>query len=37
WEGGQPETWCGDNIRSVAMVFGAVESAGRGERIEVNW
>jgi predicted dehydrogenase len=36
-EGGQPETWCGDNIRSVAMVFGAVESAGQGERIEVSW
>ncbi|MDP7131079.1 MAG: Gfo/Idh/MocA family oxidoreductase [Planctomycetota bacterium] len=36
-EGSKPETWCGDNIRSVAMVFGAVESAGRSERIEVKW
>jgi len=35
--GAQPETWCGDNIKSVAMVFGAVDSADRKERIEIKW
>jgi predicted dehydrogenase len=35
--GGQPETWCGDNIKSLAMVFAAVESAGRKERLKVTW
>ncbi len=30
-----PQTECHDNIKSLAMVFGAVESAGEGRRIEV--
>ncbi len=30
-----PETVCTDNIKSLAMVFGAVESAGRGARVEI--
>ena len=34
--GGQPETWCGDNIKSFSMVCGALESAGRRERIEIG-
>ena len=31
-----PETICTDNIKSLAMVFGAVESAGRGARVEIS-
>lgn len=34
--GEQPETWCGDNIKSLAMVFGAIESAEKDERVEMN-
>jgi predicted dehydrogenase len=33
--GRQPESWGGDNIRSLAMVCGAVESAGRKERVQI--
>jgi predicted dehydrogenase len=33
----QPETVCTDNIRSLAMVFGAIESATRGRRVPVRW
>lgn len=32
-EGRKAETDCADNIRSMAMVFGAVESARRGKKI----
>jgi predicted dehydrogenase len=33
--GGIPETECGDNIRSLAMVHGAIESARTGKRVEL--
>ena len=33
--GGTPETICSDNIKSLAMVFGAVESAESGQRVEI--
>ncbi len=32
--GSTPETTCTDNIKSLAMVFGAVESAETGRRVE---
>jgi len=35
--GKEPETVCTDNIRSLAMVFGAIESATRGRRVPVRW
>jgi predicted dehydrogenase len=35
-EGGLPETICTDNIRSLAMVFGAVESAESGRRVVIE-
>lgn len=35
--GTAPETICTDNIKSLAMVLGAVESAERGERVEIEW
>jgi predicted dehydrogenase len=35
--GKQPETICTDNIRSLAMVFGAVESATKGRRVTIRW
>ena len=31
-----PETICGDNIKSLAMVFAAIESAETGKRVEVK-
>ena len=34
--GGTPETICTDNIKSLAMVFGAIESADRGERVTIS-
>lgn len=34
--GGTPETICSDNIKSLAMVFGAVESAEAGQRVELE-
>ncbi|MBC7235165.1 MAG: Gfo/Idh/MocA family oxidoreductase [Chloroflexi bacterium] len=35
--GGAPETAAEDNIKSLAMVFGAIESARRGCRVEIRW
>jgi len=36
-ESGQaPETSCEDNIKSLAMVFGAVESAQKGQRVKIQ-
>jgi predicted dehydrogenase len=34
-EGSEPETSGRDNIRSLAMVFGAIESAEKGERVDI--
>jgi predicted dehydrogenase len=34
--GTQPLTHAGDNAKSLAMVFGAIESAGTGERVIIN-
>ncbi|PKA43356.1 Gfo/Idh/MocA family oxidoreductase (plasmid) [Rhizobium sullae] len=34
--GKRPETVSSDNIRSLAMVFGAIESARTGKRIEIS-
>jgi hypothetical protein len=31
-----PETYCADNIKSLAMVFGAIESSETGERVEIG-
>jgi len=33
--GKTPETICTDNIKSLAMVFGAIESAETGRRVEI--
>jgi predicted dehydrogenase len=35
--GGTPETVCSDNIKSLAMVFGAIESAREGREVKVEW
>jgi len=35
-DGETPETVCTDNIRSLAMVLGAIESAGTGQRVAVR-
>ena len=35
--GGVPETVCTDNIKSLAMVFAAVESAETGRPVPVRW
>jgi predicted dehydrogenase len=35
-EGGVPETAAADNIQSLAMVFGAIESAERGEAVRIE-
>lgn len=35
--GKTPETICTDNIKSLAMVLAAVESAGQGRPVEVKW
>lgn len=35
-EGMQPETVCTDNIKSLAMVFAAVESAEKGCRVSID-
>jgi predicted dehydrogenase len=32
-----PETICTDNIKSLAMVFGAIESAEQGQRVQIEW
>jgi len=34
--GGTPETACTDNIKSLAMVFGAIQSAQEGREIEID-
>ena len=34
--GSTPETICSDNIKSLAMVFGAIESAERGRPVEIT-
>lgn len=34
--GAPPQTECHDNIRSLAMVFAAIESSRRGERVPVE-
>ncbi len=34
--GRTPETVCSDNIHSLAMVFGAIESAETGRRVEIQ-
>ncbi|MBM4149190.1 MAG: Gfo/Idh/MocA family oxidoreductase [Lentisphaerae bacterium] len=35
-DGGTPETVCTDNIHSLAMVFGAIESAGKRRRVAIT-
>jgi len=35
--GGVPETICTDNIKSLAMVFGAIESSQIGKCVDVKW
>jgi predicted dehydrogenase len=35
--GGTPDTICTDNIKSLAMVFGAVESAETGRQVDIRW
>ena len=35
--GKQPQTECHDNIKSLAMVFAAIESSRRGRRVAVKW
>jgi predicted dehydrogenase len=35
--GRTPETVCTDNIKSLAMVLAAVESAEQGRPVEVKW
>ena len=35
-DGGVPETVASDNIKSLAMVFGAIESAQSGRPVEIN-
>ncbi len=35
--GEEPETICFDNIKSLAMVFAAVESAERGEKVKIEF
>jgi len=35
--GTKPQTVCTDNIRSLAMMLGAVESAKTGRRVDITW
>jgi predicted dehydrogenase len=35
-EGRKAETDCTDNLNSMAMVFGAIESAKRGEKVQIS-
>jgi predicted dehydrogenase len=35
--GARPETICTDNIKSLAMVFGAIESAEQGRPVKISW
>ena len=34
--GGSPETVCTDNIKSLAMVFGAIESSQKGRSVAIK-
>jgi predicted dehydrogenase len=36
-EGRPPETDCRDNLKSIAMVFAAIESARQGRKLAVTW
>ncbi len=36
-DGGIPETVAGDNVKSLAMVFAAIESAKMGREVPVRW
>ncbi|GAC1464908.1 MAG: Gfo/Idh/MocA family oxidoreductase [Ktedonobacteraceae bacterium] len=36
-EGTSPETNVADNIKSLAMVFGAIESAEKGQAVKITW
>ena len=36
-KGTVPETTCTDNVKSLAMVFGAIESAASGKRVRIRW
>jgi predicted dehydrogenase len=36
-EGRPPETDCHDNVKSIAMVFAAIESAREGRKVDVSW
>jgi len=36
-DGGVPETTCTDNVKSLAMVLAAIESAEQGRRVPVTW
>jgi len=36
-EGATPETVSSDNIKSLAMVFAAIESAAKGREVRVEW
>jgi len=36
-EGKTPQTECHDNIKSLAMVFAAIESSRKGKRVPVQW
>jgi predicted dehydrogenase len=35
--GERPETICSDNIKSLAMVFGAIASAEQGRPVSISW
>jgi predicted dehydrogenase len=35
--GSRPETVCTDNIKSLAMVFGAIRSAEEGRQVAISW
>ncbi|MBZ0298698.1 MAG: gfo/Idh/MocA family oxidoreductase, partial [Anaerolineae bacterium] len=35
--GGTPETTASDNVKSLAMVFAAIESAQTGQSVPVRW
>lgn len=35
--GRKPETICTDNIKSLAMVFAAIDSAEKDRRVPVRW
>jgi len=35
--GAVPQTECHDNIKSLAMVFAAIDSSRKGKRVEITW